>query len=409
MLKTERINISRSTFYIILFSIVFSAGLMNSTDFINLIGLNELNTVVRIVFHLLLVSLFFLLLIKNILIRKTILPETFPYWIMLLFAVLFNFFILFIQNPSGLLPGGAYFFELFHFISILSIMIILASVIETLNGIKVAIWGLGLGAAFSALIPFLFPEMIGSREAEFQGHYFIGGFWNSAVISYISVGWLMVSLSTVEKSKIKRFFLISLFLIMAFGGLAGLSRATLLSVIVSVCVYLIFAKKIKKYIKVIISGLIIILLVLTLFPDLVLNFSERLEGGIEIEDESRTKIWIDYLEDLPSYFLFGALDGDYTKYSIFGMGPHSTILNWLSQYGILGLLGFVILIIGFVSSIKNIKRLFPVETTAALYAWLAAYLSVALINETGFKQLTVFTAFGIILAWGNVSKKSIKK
>src|SRR5699024_4387789 len=172
------------------------------------------------------------------------------------------------------------------------------------------------------------------------------------------VGWWLVSLSSVEKSRIRRFFLISLFLIMAFGGLAGLSRSTLLSLIVSISVYLLFAKKVKKVIKVILSGLIIVLLIINLFSDLVLNFSQRLDGGIEIQNETRTEIWLDYFEDLPSYFLFGALDGDYTKYSSFSMGPHSTILNWLVQFGILGVLGFVALLIGFIKSIKRIKKHF---------------------------------------------------
>lgn len=392
--------------YIFIFLVVFLAGLMNSANFFIVIGLNDLNTITKICFYLLLASLFLILLINNLLTRNSFLPEAFPYWSVLLCAVLLNYFILFIQNPSWIFPGGKYFSDFFHFILILTIMIVLAGVLRSYQAIKLAIWGLALGSSFSALIPFLFyPEMIGSRDIDFQGHHFSGGFWNSSVISYISVGWLAVSLSTLEKSKIKSFFLMSLFLIMAIGGIAGLSRATLLSVVISVCVYIFFAKKFKKYIKVILSGAIIVFFVISFFPDLFTNFSARLEGGIDIEEEGRTKIWLDYLQDLPSYFLFGAIDGDYTKYSIYGMGPHSTILNWITQFGILGLLGFVILILGLVSSIKKIKVQFSIETSSALLAWLAAYLSVALINETGFKQLTVFAAFGIIMAWGNLSKK----
>lgn len=391
---------------ILLFITVFLAGLMNSIDYFNFIGLGSLFTLIKMSYYLLISMLFLLLLINNLLIRNTILLPNFTQWFLLLFAVFLKFFLLFLQNPYWIMPRGEFFPDVVDFILNFSLLILLASVASSHKGIKVTIWGLGLGAAFSALIPFLmFPEMIGSRPIKVQGYEFSGGFWNSAVISYISIGWLLFALSTLEKSKLIRFFLISLFLIIAFGGIAGLSRATLLSVIVSACIYLLFAKKIKQYLKVILISVIITTLVINLFPEVLINFSERLDGGINIEEEPRTDIWLDYFEDLPEYMFFGALDGNYKKYSVREMGPHSVILNWLVQYGILGLVGFLILIIGLIKSINSVREFHPRETYASLYAWLGSYLSVAIINETGFKQLTVFAAFGIILAWGNYVNK----
>lgn len=405
-LDQVQINNGKIFIYITLFLVAFLAGLLNSEVYFIFLGLNLFNSMIQLCFYLLVFLFIFILLINNLLTRKKIFPDTYQYWIILLFAIGLKFFILFIQDPTWLFPGGKYFSDLFHFSLILIIMILFSGIISDFQRVKIAIWGLGIGASFSTLIPMiLFPEMIGSRDLYVGNYYFSGGFWNSAVISYISVGWLIIALSNIEKSYLKRIFLISLFFIIAFGGIAGLSRATLLSVIVSSLAYVTFANKFKKYIKVIISGIIIFLLVINLFPELFSNFSDRLEGGIDIENESRTTIWLDYLEDLPSYFLFGAIDGDYTKYSMNQMGPHSTVLNWLSQFGLLGLIGFLILIIGLIVSIKNVRRQFKNETSSALYAWVVAYLSVALINQTGFKQLTVFVGFGIILAWGNISKK----
>lgn len=392
--------------HIFLFVITILAGLMNSADYFHFIGLSNVFTLIKIFYYLLVSLLFFLLLINNLLIRNTILLTNFSYWFLPLFAVLLKFLILFLQNPYWLMPKGKFFPDVVDFILNFSILILIASLASSYEGIKVTIWGLGLGAAFSALIPFLmFPEMIGSRPINVQGYEFTGGFWNSAVISYISIGWLLFALSTLERSKFIRFFLISLFLIIAFGGIAGLSRATLLSVIVSVCIYLLFAKKIRQYLKVILISVIITALVINLFPEVLINFGERLDGGLNIEEEPRTDIWLDYFEDLPEYMFFGALDGNYKKYSVREMGPHSVILNWLVQYGILGLVGFIILIIGLIKSINSVREFHSRETYASLYAWLGSYLSVAIINETGFKQLTVFAAFGIILAWGNYVNK----
>lgn len=411
MFETEQV-VNKGIFntYIIVFLIVFFAGLMNSKDYFNFMGFNNFNFMISICFYLLFFTLFFLYLINNLFVSKKYFLNGVSYWIVLLSAVFLKFYILFVQNPSWLLPGGGYFYNFFEIIVILLVGILFSGILQNLKGIRVAIWGLGLGAIFSALIPLLlFPEMIGSRSSEVQGYFFNGAFWNSSVISYISVGWLLVSLASIERSRIKKYFLISFFLLLAFGGIAGLSRATLFSVSVSVCVYLLFAKSLKKSMKIILLGIVLLFSVINLFPDLIFSFGERLEGGIDVEDEARTKIWIDYLAKLPSYLLFGAIDGDYKKYSVYGMGPHSTALNWLVQYGLLGLIGFILLVIGLLKSIKEIQKHFSAETTSALYAWVASYLSVALMNETGFKQLTVFIAFGIILAWGNISRRLSKE
>lgn len=407
MVKTERTNLSNriNYIYILLFILVLIAGLRNSADYFNFIGLSVLNFLLELSFYALFGVLFFLLIINNLLIVNRFSLNTVKYWIVLFLAVFLKFFILFVQSPAWVLPGGRYFFEFYHTLLILFLMVLIVGTIRDINGVKNSVWGIGIGAAIAGVLPvLLFPEMIGDRSILVQGYHFSGGFWNAAVISYMSIGWLTIAVSTIEKSKFKRFFLFSLFLIMAFGGIAGLSRATLLSVVISFGVYLLFIRKFKMLINITIIGVIIVALTVVFFPELTQNFSERMEGGINIEEEARTDIWLDYLEDLPDYFLFGAIDGNYTIYSKYGMGPHSALFNWLVQYGILGLLGYIILIIGLIISIKKIGNSTSMETTAALYAWLTAYVSVAFINQTGFNEMTAFIAFGIIFAWSNINE-----
>src|SRR5690606_36677579 len=118
--------------------------------------------------------------------------------------------------------------------------------------------------------------------------------------------------------------------------------------------------------------------------------------------EPRIEIWRDYMEDITKYIFFGEIEGNYTIYSVTRQGPHSVLFNWLVQFGLLALIGFLFLIKGLFNSVKKIKNKFPIETSAAIYAWIAAYLAVAMINETGFEQLTIFAGFGIILGWGNI-------
>src|SRR5690606_5296745 len=114
-----------------------------------------------------------------------------------------------------------------------------------------------------------------------------------------------------------------------FGGIAGLSRAILLSILISIMVYLFFSKKIKKYLKTIILGLIIFTVIIFFFPTVYSNFSERLDDGLNVEEEPRIEIWRDYMEDITEYIFFGEIEGNYTIYSVTRQGPHSVLFNWL--------------------------------------------------------------------------------
>lgn len=384
--------------------LVFLSGVLISQNYFEFMGLNILNTLVMVTFYGL---LSFMLVIKSLTsIYERKIYFKFQFWGILSIAIILKFVILFLQFPSLFFPGAKLFSQLFIFAGNLLFMILLGKSINSISHLKRVIFALGLGASFSSLIPFLFfPEMMGQRATVINGYIFTGAFWNPSVISYISVGWLLISLATIETSKKKKGILITLFLLFISGSLVGLSRATMLSILISVIVYMVVSRSFVKYIKTITFVVLSVLILINLFPDAIIGFEQRLSGGVEIEDEARMIIWKDYLEDLPDYFLFGDIHGEYTRYSTTGIGPHSVILNWLTQFGFLAVIGFLVLIFGMLISIKKIQMAMSIEVAAGLYAWLAAYLSVALVNETGFRQLTVFGVFGIILAWGRLAHK----
>lgn len=390
--------------------LMFIVGLLNSSIYFSFMGVNVLNVFLLLLFYSLIGFMCFIILLNYLYKRKGKIVYSFPYWLILTIAVMLKFIILFIQFPLSFLPGEDNFNLFISMISILLLMIVLIKGIHNMYYLKATIWCFGIGASFSASIPlFFYPEMIGQRTSLINNYVFTGAFWNSAVISYISVGWLLIAISIDEKSKIKKWILMSMFLLLVLAGLAGLSRATLVSLIISVIVYLIMSNKFKEYLKVIIFTSFLLLVSFVTFQEPIENFGKRFNSEIVIEDESRINIWNDYIENIPDYFFLGEIEGNHLKYSKTDQAPHSVLLNWLAQYGILGLLGFGILLIGILKSIQDIKLRHSKQVAAALYAWLAAYLSLGLINETGFSELAVFGGIGIILSWGNIIRNAEKQ
>lgn len=401
-IDSKKINHGYQKIIVILMLVL---GLLNSSDYFNFMGVSILNKILSLLFYSLLSFMIFIIISSYLYKKKGSGVSSYPYWLILFIAVILKSIILIIQNPMSILPGGSNFSLLITIMSCLLLLIVLTKSIHSIYYLRTTIWSLGIGASFSGIIPlFYYPEMIGFRDALVNGYHFGGGFWNSGVISYISVGWLLIALLAGEKSRIKKIFLVSMFVLLALAGLSGLSRATLVSLIISIVVYLIMSNKFTQYLKVLMLTSILLIISFFVFQEAIDNFGKRLDSGNGVTDEERVVIWKDYIEDMPDYFIIGETEGNHKKYSKTGSGTHSILLNWLTQYGILGLLGFSILLLGVLKSIKNIRLKESKQTAAALYAWLAAYLSVSMMNETGFKELTVFAGIGIILVWGNLTR-----
>lgn len=406
IINTKNNNIG---YQLIIVLLMFLVGLQNSGPYLSYMGYSTFNKIMLVGFYILLGFMFVITVLNFLYKKKGIIftHASFQYWLLLVIAVAFKFVVLFTQSPFSFMPGGSNFSYFLTHISNLVLMIVVIKNVHNDVCLKNVIWSFGIGAAFSAIIPLLFfPEMIGSRISSINNFMFSGAFWNSAVISLMSVGWLLIALFVSEKSKLKKVFSLGIFLLLAFASLSGLSRATLLSIIISVLIYLLFSKNFVRYIKTI--GIITLLIIISIiyFQDVISNFEKRLDGGINISEESRVEIWKDYIEDVPDYFLLGEVSGDYKKYSITRHGPHSVVLNWITQFGLLGLLGFIMLLLGILKSIKLIKIKLSTDVAATLYAWLAAYLSIAMVNETGFKELSLYGGMGIILAWGKIVKRN---
>lgn len=386
---------------------VFLAGTLNSKQYLEFMGYSGLYKTLEFGYYSLLALLSMLTIIEFLYIRKGEgLPvNIYSYWILLFFAVVIKYLFLFLQFPDLFLPGKSHFSPSVIFISNFLLIFILIMRITSVKDVKELIFALGLGASFSTIIPLLFyPEMIANRITIINEYNFYGSFWNASVISFITVGWLLIAASNLNFSKWRKTLLLTIFIIFVFGSLAGLSRAALLAIITSMTAYLFLSKSISKYLKITISLGLLAYLVSVFFPEVITSLSLRLEGGINIDNEARSLIWKDYIVNISDYLLFGEIEGNYRKYSPGGYGPHSVLLNWLTQFGILGLLGFLILIYGVLISIRKVQKNQSKQVAAGLYSWLIAYLSVALINETGFDQLTFFVAIGIILGWGKTMK-----
>lgn len=403
--KTHKVNNLYQ--YTMVFTL-FLVGIQNSSPYISHMGFNSVNKLVVILIY---VSIVFLTLVSvlDLLYKKreiSIKNSFVKYISILIVAIVLKIIILFIQSPGSFFPGGNNFSFLLTQTRNFLLMILAIIYLQDQEILKKAIFAFGIGASFSAIIPFVFfPEMIGSRMILVDGKEFVGAFWNSAVISYMSVGWLLITLSIFERSQFKKLLLQFIFFFVVLASLSGLSRATLLSLIISGFTYLMFSNQLKRYIKTIIILVIFIGIISIFFQETIENFIGRLDNGMNISEESRVRIWKEYIGAMPDYFFFGEISGNYTKYSLTNHSPHSVVLNWFTQFGVLAVLGFLTMLLGVLRAIRLIKDNFGKYVSAGIVAWLTGYLSIAMINETGFHQLSVYAGFGIVLAWGNILQK----
>lgn len=393
-------------------SILFLIGFLNSKPYIDFMGYSSFSQSLLFIFFIITILMTFITII-NMAFKRDEIKLSSKYWVILAIALVIKYIFLFIQFPSTFLPGRPNFYPaLTMFMTILLIFIVTEN-IKSIQSLRLGMWALGIGVFISTLIPIvLFPEFIGTRISDINGFKISGGFWNQSVISFISAGFILFFLFVYEKNRLLKTSAFLMFITLILGGVFGLSRALLLSVTASIFIYLIISNNIRKYLKGILIVSVLIIISSYMFSDVIEQITTRIDGGINIEEEARVDIWSDYIKNVPDYFFFGEIEGDYKKYSSSAkkFGPHSVLLNWFVQYGILALIGFIYLMFGIYKSAKKIYRYQGKEFGAVAFAWLVAYLSVAIINETGFDQLTIFAGIGIMLSWGSIvkSEKTIR-
>ncbi|TYS59866.1 hypothetical protein FZC74_06840 [Sutcliffiella horikoshii] len=291
--------------------------------------------------------------------------------------------------------------------SLLALIVIILGVSnsKTLRGV---ISAFGIGALISVLIPLIFfPDMIGRRSVNVYGIIYEGGFWNNALISFASAAWIYIALAVNNGTKKTKLLAFITFGIAWIASFAGLSRTLILITVISITFYLMYIRKFKSILKISVIIIVLVTLIINLFPNIIEEFNNRLSAnGNLFEDESRVNIWKSYLSNIPEFFFVGSLES-YREFGPNGLGPHSAFLNWFVQYGIIGLVGFIYLIMGLIKEINIVKRKSRNEA-AFLWVWLISYISLALINQTGFVETSFYVAFGIVLSWTILHKKDVR-
>src|SRR5699024_6580384 len=127
------------------------------------------------------------------------------------------------------------------------------------------------------------------------------------------------------------------------GSFAGLSRSFFLLTVISIAVYVMTSKNIKNSIRLLLFMVVAFLSITLIMPEAVNGIITRVfETFGNLSEEERLIIWKSYLSNFSSYFLQGAM-GDYLDYgtATVTFGTHSVFLNWLVQYGIVGITAFL--------------------------------------------------------------------
>jgi len=349
------------------------------------------------------------------------------YFLPLILIVSLKYFSFFVEDPSVFLPDapalqsqivgvnyaeipvGVYFTQTKKFLLNFLVMSVMALGLRSIKSIKMASLVLGSGCALAIIIPLVFfYDTIGSREAVYFGIAFAGGIWNSGIIALMSSGWLLIGIATdIKIPRLIRRAATIMVIVIIFGCIAGLSRSAILAISVSALFYLAYSRNIKNAGKLLFVFSFVFAIVILYWPGVIPGYQDRLihSTGL-LKDASRLLIWEEYIKTAHKYFLFGAPINGYIQFSGYtGRPPHSVILYLLVQFGVFGLGAFLWLLIGLFRSAKNVSRYVSKNQSHILLAWMVCYLTVSMINQTGFMELPLYGAIGIILAWGNVALK----
>jgi len=398
--------------------LLFFVGLVNSRRHLSILKIPFINRIILIIFAALLAVNLFIIVINHFRYKELYYKIGInKYWQPLIIIILVKYLILFLQvtytiithklTIDNLIADYPIYWHVVNMIRIIvnfTIIFILISRIDNFSKLNSSIGAFGLGCLIAPVLGFIFfPNLIGKRISDVNGVYFAGSFWNASVIAFVSSAWLLIGNICNNQNKLKKYIYLLMAMTMFVGGIAGLSRAIVVSGVVSLLVYIICLRDIKKILKIIALLLIFILVVQLQFGIIFENFKARLKSISGIRNEGRIKIWKDYLEDINDFFILGEPLEGYRIFSKIGQVPHSVLLSWWSQFGVFAAIAFIWLIWGIWKSASDIYNL-SIEQGAAVFAWLFAYLSLAMINETGYKELPFYAAMGILFAWGNLAK-----
>lgn len=246
------------------------------------------------------------------------------------------------------------------------------------------------------------PDMIGVRMITVGGVAFAGSFWNLAVRIFICVFWLWFCQLKDADKRDKIIFGIAIALVI-FGGTVGISRTFIMGFAVSFAVYILFCIIYKQKLSMpVIIAAIVFIIVLPFMDFLVQSYQQRFEVIAEgTIANPRFVIWELYLSKINEYWLFGTQKGAWVRYAMELprlWAPHCTPLSWLIYYGLPGLFVFCALLFGIGKSAVVLAKTGEKKIVPFIFAWLAAYISVAFINETGFTTLETYIGFAMVLA-----------
>lgn len=343
------------------------------------------------------------------------------YVIPILIIFLLKYVLLFIQSPDSFFgrgiaeklavagsstAAGLYLEEAYYLFMSLTIMFIVVHWVDSFQVFSNVVFYLLLGSFVGPMIVIIaFPDEIGMRSISLAGIGMTGGVWNSSLISFITVFWLFVAADRFFQ-KIKRISGRLMLIVVVFGSLAGLSRSFYIAAIFSLFVYLLllqnFKKKIFFMILVILGGVIFCLCFPAVVDAILIRFNQT-----EIGRESRLDVWQDYLSNLSQYWISGVWKDGFRHFSVEELGPHSIFLNYLVRFGVLGLLVFLWLLFGILKAVSLVRRRFPSHFSAAVAAWLGAYLAMVSYNETGFLTVSFYASMALVLALGQIAEENV--
>lgn len=203
----------------------------------------------------------------------------------------------------------------------------------------------------SSLVSVAVQMVIYLVSGGFSGNRMTGGFNNPNQLGYYSLLTLAILLFTSQRIKMKiKWFVLGIFssAILCFSSL---SKAAMLSYIGMLFFYLLSKNKSKNLKKSLIAiFLILAILIISIYifnkdliksNDLYNSVKYRINSIGKDNDDSLESRGYSRIIEYPEYWIFGAGEGEYTRFGGRDMELHSTLGNVQISYGIVGLSLFI--------------------------------------------------------------------
>lgn len=241
-----------------------------------------------------------------------------------------------------------------------------------------------------------------------------GGFLNPNSLGYLAVSGFFITIISIiiqpENKKVVRIYTYISLGLYSFIILISGSRGSWISMIIGLGA-LLLGQDIKNKIRLIIYVSLLAGMIAILIPEQkkeMIKKRSNIDQMVESGGTGRVKIWKMYLQRYKKYIIYGVSNSKSFTVTTKGQSCHNTYLTLTVEYGIIGLLLFIMAIRSFVLEIvKKNQFCCSKKLNYAILALLASYLTACFSLDT-FTARPTWVVLSVVIGYTSYKKRVSK-